>query len=166
MAKQAQGRGAEIWRQSPVEKIEASGGKWRLHTAKGEVVAEHVVVAASFWARELLESLGLNIPVYALQHHEIITESYAPVEALDFELPAVRDSVASFNMRQEGNGFLCGVYETNPKFWAVDGIPKDFAEELLPPELDRLMPFLEKVMHRVPALLKDMMVCGLLRVIT
>lgn len=151
LAKQATGRGAEIWRQTPVENIESAKGKWRLHTAKGEVIAEHVVVASSFWAREMLEPLGLNVPVYALQHHELISAAVPEVEALNFELPAVRDSVASCNIRQEGNGFLCGIYETNPKFWAVDGIPKDFAEELLPPDIERLEPFLLKVIEKIPA---------------
>ena len=123
LAKQATGRGAQIWRQAPVERIEPQSGKWHLHTAKGDVIADHVVIATSFWAREMLEPLGLNLPVYALQHHEIITASLPALEALDFEVPAIRDSAASCNVRQEGHGFLCGVYEPNPKFWAVDGIP-------------------------------------------
>jgi len=151
MAKQAMGRGAQIWRQCPVERVESVNGTWRLHTAKGQVTAEHVVVAASFWARELLEPLGLNLPLYALQHHEVVTDAVADLEELDFEVPTIRDSVAPANIRQEGHGFLCGVYEKSPKFWAIDGIPKDFGEELLPAELHRLEPHLEKVMARVPA---------------
>ena len=151
LAKQATCRGAEIWRQSPVEKIESENGKWRLHTAKGEVVAEHVVIATSFWSREMLEPLGIHVPIYALQHHEIITAPVPEIEALDFELPAIRDSAVSCNVRQEGKGFLCGIYESNPEFWAVDGIPKDFAEELLPPNTERLEPFLLELIEKLPA---------------
>lgn len=151
MAKQARSRGAQIWCNCPVERIESANGKWRLHTKEEDVIADHVVVAASFWTRELLEPLGLNLPLYALQHHEVITDAVPELEKLDFEVPTVRDSVAPANIRQEGRGFLCGVYEKNPKFWAVDGIPKDFAEELLPPELDRLLPHLQKAAERVPA---------------
>ena len=66
MAKQATGRGAQIWRYCPVERVEPADGKWRLHTPRGTVLAEHVVVAASFWARELLEPLGLNLPPFNL----------------------------------------------------------------------------------------------------
>ena len=152
MAKQAQLRGAQIWSNCPVEQIEqCSSGGWRLHTAQGTVTADHVVVAASFWTRELLAPLGLNLPLYALEHHEVITDTVAELEHLDFEVPTIRDSISPANMRQEGNGYLCGVYERNPKFWALDGIPPNFAEELLPPDLDRLMPHLEKVIERVPS---------------
>ena len=151
LAKQATRRGAEIWRHTPVERIEFLRGKWCLHTAKGQVWAEHVVVATSFWARELLEPLGINLSVYALQHHEIITAAIPELEAREAEVPAIRDSVASCNVRQEGHGFLCGIYEPNPKFWEVDGIPKDFGEELLPPEFERLEPYLKKVIDKLPA---------------
>ena len=71
--------------------------------------------------------------------------------SLDRELPTVRDPAASANIRQESDGLLCGVYERNPRFWGIDGIPPDFQEELLPPELDRLMPELEGVIARIPA---------------
>ena len=46
---------------------------------------------------------------------------------------------------------LCGVYESEPKPWTVDGIPPDFAEELLEPDTQRLDTHLIKVMERIPA---------------
>ena len=49
------------------------------------------------------------------------------------------------------HGFLCGVYESRPEFWTVDGIPDDFGEELLTPDLERLEPHLLRVMERLPA---------------
>jgi dimethylglycine dehydrogenase len=121
-----------------------------METAKGSVRAKHVVVATSFWAREMLEPLGLNLPLYATEHHEMITEDIPLVAALDHALPAVRDSHVSCNVRQEGKGLLLGIYETEPEFWSLDGIPKDFKEELLPPNTDRLMPHLERLMERMP----------------
>ena len=93
----------------------------------------------------------MNLPLYALQHHEIITGPVAELADLDRELPTVRDPTAPANIRQEQDGFLCGVYEQGPKFWGTDGIPEHFAEELLPPELDRLTPELERVIARIPA---------------
>ncbi len=66
-------------------------------------------------------------------------------------MPTVRDPVAPSNTRQEGKGFLCGIYESTPVPWAVDGIPPDFAEELLVPSIDRLEPHLLKVIERIPA---------------
>ncbi len=151
LAQAARKRGAEIRRQCPVQAIARDGERWRLETPKGDVTADHVVLACSFWARELAAPLGLNLPIYPLQHHEVITDSVPELEALDFEVPTVRDPWAPSNTRQEGHGFLCGVYESEPEFWATDGIPPDFAEELLPPDTERLEPHLLKVMERMPA---------------
>jgi len=115
------------------------------------VHAEHVVLAASFWTRELVAPLGLNLPLYALEHHEVITDTVPELQALDFEVPTVRDPWVPSNTRQERGGFLCGVYESEPKFWAIDGIPPDFTNALLSPDTERLEPHLVRVMERLPA---------------
>lgn len=152
LAGAARKRGAEISRYCPVEGLRQVGSDWEVITSEGTVMAEHVVLAASFWTRELAQQLDLNLPLYALEHHEVVTGPVAALEALDFEVPTVRDPAAPSNTRQEGTGFLCGVYEADPRFWATDGIPADFAEELLPPDLERLEPHLVRVMERIPAL--------------
>ena len=154
LAQAARNLGASIERHCPVGGISKSDSKWLLETANGTVTAEHVVVAASFWAREMLASLGLNLPLYPTQHHEIITENMPEIAALDAELPAMRDSWVSCNVRQERHGLLIGIYEKEPEFWALDGIPPDFKEELLPPNLDPLMPHLERLMERMPLFAK------------
>jgi dimethylglycine dehydrogenase len=159
LAKAARMLGASVQVQCPVESLEsastggasAAGANWLVHTQNGVVRAKHVVMAASFWTRELLSPLGLNVPLYATHHHEFITETVPALAELDHEVPAYRDSFVSCSMRQERQGFLLGVYETDPVFWALDGIPKDFAEELFPPDTDRLLPHLERLMERVPA---------------
>ena len=155
LAKAARQLGAEIKTNTPVVAIEKTAKGWQL-TAETEtgietIHAKHIVLAASFWTRELAEQLGLTLPLYALQHHEIITGPVTELALIQTELPTVRDPAAPANIRQERDGFLCGVYEQGPKFWGTDGIPKDFKEELLPPELDRLMPELERVIERIPA---------------
>jgi len=136
LAKAAQKRGATIQRQCPVEAIQHENGRWILETPKGQVEAQHVVVATSFWAREMLAPLGVNVPVFPTQHHEIITESLPQIAALENELPAMRDSYVSCNVRQERDGLLIGIYEKSPEFWGLEGIPPDFKEDLLPPNID------------------------------
>ncbi len=151
VARAARRRGARIRRHCPVEGLRKSAGAWEITTPDGIVRAEHVVLACSFWTRELAMPLGLDLPLYALEHHEVITDSVPELRELDYEVPTVRDPRAPSNTRQEGDGFLCGVYETNPKFWGVESIPRDFAEELLPPDLPRLEPHLLRVIERLPA---------------
>lgn len=151
LAKAARQLGSEVQTNTPVTTIEKTQSGWRLTTGSSILFADHVVLAASFWTRELAAQIGLNLPLYALQHHEIITGPLPELAKLNAELPTLRDPAASANVRQERDGFLCGVYEQGPKFWATDGIPPDFKEELLPPELDRLLPELERVIERIPS---------------
>lgn len=151
LAKAARQMGAEIQRQTPVQSIVRDNDCWLVHTEKETVRAQHVVMAASFWTRELLLPLGLNVPLYATEHHELITEGIPSLAKLEHEVPAYRDSDVSCSVRQEAHGFLAGIYETDPVFWSLDGIPKDFPEELLPPNTDRLMGHLEKLVERLPA---------------
>jgi len=150
LAKAAQLNGATIIRNNPVIVIKPEGNHWILDTPQGQIRAEQIVLAASFWTRELLLPLGINTPLYATEHHELITESVPDLEKLDHEVPAMRDSFVSCSVRQERNGFLAGVYESEPEFWSLDGIPPNFTEELLPPNTERLLPHLEKLMQRMP----------------
>ncbi len=151
LAKSARARGARIKRHCPVHDLRPlSSGGWEIESAQGPIRAEQVVLAASFWTPELAGSLGVALPLYAVEHHEVITGPVPEIAALAFELPTLRDPYGPSNIRQEGTGFLCGVYESDPKFWALDGIPPAFGQELLAPDLERLEPHLLRVMERLP----------------
>lgn len=152
LAKAARAMGVEILRQCPVSGLRQSNGNlWELDTERGTVRAEHVILATSFWTRELARQLGLDLPLYALEHHEIITDDVPELKAVDREVPAVRDPAAPANTRQERHSLLCGVYEADPVLWATSGIPKEFGQELLVPNMDRLEAHLLRVMERIPA---------------
>lgn len=132
MAKAAHQMGADIKMNTLVTSIETATSGWRLDNGSDAILADQIVLAASFWTREMAAQIGLNLPLFALQHHEIITGPVSERASIKGELPTVRDPAAPANIRQERDGFLCGVYEQGPKFWGVEGIPKDFKEELLP----------------------------------
>ncbi len=151
LARAARERGAQIRLHCPAVCLRRAVDGWEIATPEGSVHAEHVVLAASFWTRELAAQLDLCLPLYALEHHEVITEGVPELQELDFELPTVRDPEAPSNTRQEGHGFLCGVYESDPQFWGIDEIPDGFTSDLLPPDLERLEPHLLRVAERLPA---------------
>lgn len=152
MARAARQRGTRIVTGVPALSLRKTRqGEWEIATPGDNVLCEHVVLANSFWAREFVLPLGLSLPLYALEHHEIITGPVAELERTGFELPTVRDPDGPANVRQEGGGLLCGVYESNPKPWALDGIPSGFGGELLESDLDRLHPHLSRVARRIPA---------------
>lgn len=152
LARAARQRGVQIFTRLPALSLQkVRHGKWEIATPEGNILCEHVVLANSFWAREFAAPLGLSLPLYALEHHEIITGSIAELEQIGFEIPTVRDPDGPANIRQEGGGLLCGIYESNPKPWALDGIPSEFEGELLETDLDRLLPHLARVARRIPA---------------
>ncbi len=152
MAKGARNRGAEIWRRCPVHKICRRDNNWEIVCDKGRVRTENIVLAASFWTRELALQIGLDLPLYALEHHEIVTDPIPALYGLVREVPTIRDPAAPSNIRQEGHSLLCGVYESEPVFWGTDGIPPEFGQEMLVPSLDRLEESLIRAMNRMPAL--------------
>ncbi len=152
LAKAATLRGARVRRNSNVESLgRLPSGQWHLTLSEGSVIADKVVVANSFWARELLLGIEIDIPVYAVEHHEVITDRAPEVAALETELPSVRDPIAPGVFRQEGEGLLCGVYESHPVPWAVDGIPEDYHGELFPVDWKRTEAHYERIVERIPA---------------
>ncbi len=68
------------------------------------------------------------------------------------ELPVVRDPYSHAYLREETDGVLVGPYETATAHLCWGGEPPrwDFESELVPPELDRLTPWLEKAAERLP----------------
>ncbi len=150
----ARDKGAEIYRFTRVDAINyLSTGEWEVVTDKGVIIAEHVVNAAGCFAREVGAMVGVNVPLVNLEHQYLVTEAHPDIEALEKELPVCRDSYSSSYIRQEGKGFLVGPYETRgAKPWALNGMDWNFDRELFQPDIDRIMPFLERCFELTPKL--------------
>jgi dimethylglycine dehydrogenase len=149
----ARAGGAEIHRHNPVEAVSrAPSGEWIVHTQSGAIRCEIVVNAAGTWAREVGAMIGLDLPVVPMLHQYVVTDRVESVAALERELPIIRDPEESWYLRQERDGLIAGPYEREGHPWAVDGVPKEFGMELLPPDLGRVEHILIKAMERVPAL--------------
>jgi dimethylglycine dehydrogenase len=151
LAAGALARGATIVRSAPVTAIERPRGGWTVTTPEGSIRAEVVVNAAGQWARQVGRLAGAELPIVPLQHHYVVTQPLPEVASLDGELPVLRDTDASFYVRQEGGGLLVGPFERNPKTWALDGVPNDFHGRLLPSDLDQISDVLVAAGERVPA---------------
>ncbi len=153
-AKAARLKGAEIYRQTKVERLEPrADGSWTVLTDKGVIAADHVINAGGLWAREVGLMAGVDLPVVAMEHHYLLTEGLPEIVSAQREMPLVLDLDGEIYMRQEGKGVLLGVYEKEATPWAVDGTPWDYGDsELLPPNLDRLTESLEKGFRRFPTL--------------
>ena len=151
----ARAGGAEINRGTKVMGIDAgANGAWRVRTDKGDIACETIVTATGSWAREVGAMVGLDLPVIPVEHQYIVTDAIPALEERAAaglpELAVLRESDASYYMREERQGLILGPYEKGAKAWAVDGVPGDFNQELLPPDMARLEPHIVAAINRVP----------------
>lgn len=152
-AKAARIGGAEIYRQCPVIDLQQTPeGHWLVITEKGTIHAEHVVNCGGLWAREVGRMVGLELPILAMEHQYLITDTMPEVQALDKELPHCIDFAGEMYMRQEGQGLVMGTYEQACVAWSERQTPWNFGHELLNPDLERISPSLEVAFAHVPAL--------------
>ena len=153
MAQGARHNGAKIHRHTQVTGLaQQPSGEWRVTTSMDEFIAEHIVMAAGTWAYEIGRMAGLELPIVPMLHQYLVTEGVTEIQALERELPIIRDPEESWYLRQERDGFIVGPYEKNGKPWSIDGVPPEFGMELLPGDLDPIENIVAAAMARVPAL--------------
>ncbi len=126
-------------------------GTWDVITEAGNVHAEHVVNAAGLWAREVGRMVGLELPVLAMEHQYLITEDLPQLKGQQEQLHCI-DFEGEIYTRQERGGMLLGTYERAGVPWSPLTTPWDFAQSLLPNDLDRIAPSLEVGFEHFPAL--------------
>jgi glycine cleavage system aminomethyltransferase T len=102
------------------------------------------------WARELGARNGLVIPNQSAEHYYLITDT---IEGLGPDTPVFEDPSSYGYYREEGGGMMVGLFEPVAAPWRVEGVPPDFSFGKIPPDWDRMGPFLEKAMERVPVTL-------------
>jgi len=152
LAKGARMGGVRIYEETEVTGINQKNGRVTgVVTDKGEIEAEIVVNCAGLWARGLGKLAGVNIPLQAAEHYYLLTE---PIEGVHPDLPIIEDFGRYSYFREEVGGLLVGFFEPVAAPWGVNGIPKDFAFGEIKPDWDRMMPYIEIAMERVP-IVKD-----------
>ncbi|MCG8641577.1 MAG: FAD-dependent oxidoreductase [Desulfobacterales bacterium] len=153
MAKGARKYGAELNLHTRVTGIEETrSGEWRVRTDKGDITCEFVVNAAGLWAPEVSKMVGLEIPSIAIAHTHILYETIDQVAERDTLLPLVRDPDKSIYLRQEMDSLILGIYEANGQQWKKDGVPWDYAQEEINPDIDNIADCIEAGMERFPIL--------------
>ena len=120
-------------------------------TIEGEIEAEYVVNCSGMWAREFGERSGVNIPNQAAEHYYLITEA---LQGMPPDMPVLEDPSHYGYYRDEMGGIMVGLFEPDCAPWKIKGIPTDFSFGEIKPDWDRMGPFLEKAMSRVPVTLE------------
>jgi heterotetrameric sarcosine oxidase gamma subunit len=161
LAKGARQGGARIFENTKVtgilrDQVRATG----VRTEAGEIKAEFVVNCAGMWARAVGRMARVNVPLQAAEHYYLISEPVAGVHPM---LPILRDPGNSAYIREEAGKIMLGLFEATARPWGIDGIPEDFRFGDIPPDWERMYPYIEKAMRRVPCLLETgikLLFCG------
>ncbi|MGE0093077.1 MAG: FAD-dependent oxidoreductase [Alphaproteobacteria bacterium] len=151
MALGARKLGATIYRHTLATDIKRDGDNWRIITDKGEIRCEHLVLATGFFSNQVGEWIDLELPLVNVVHQYLVTEPVPDLANKPGELPVLRDPGSSSYIRQEQRGLLGGPYE-NAGIHTVheEGVPWSFNMDLLDPDLDRISPWLDQMIARMP----------------
>ena len=98
--------------------------------------------------------VGTDIPLINMKHTYLVTDTVQEFLDRDDEMPVIRDPYPSSYFRQEQKSALIGIYEmaNSEECWNHrGGWPEWESEnELFDPDMDNLMPYIERVMERIP----------------
>jgi heterotetrameric sarcosine oxidase gamma subunit len=152
LAKGAELGGATILEQVRVLDVLRDGGRVTgVRTTEGKIEAEFVVLCGGMWTHELGKKIGVNIPLFPVEHHYVVSE---PIDGAFDELPVGRDPNRCIYYRGEGNQIMLGAFQAYTKPWDIEPIPHDFSNALLTPDWGKYQDPLAAGKHRIPALEK------------
>ena len=152
--------GAKIVRNTMTTDIKRQpSGEWKVSWKaksgeQGEILCEHVVNAGGTYARQMGEWSNLMVPCTSMTHHYLVTDTVPEFLELDKELPVICDDrMVSGYIRMEQKSGLIGIYEkANANTVWEEHCPWEAENELFEADYDRIMPWLENSMERMPIL--------------
>jgi heterotetrameric sarcosine oxidase gamma subunit len=148
LARGARLRGVRVIEGVPVTGILRDRGTVTgVRTPRGDIEAEYVVNCAGMWARQLGALAGVDVPLQAAEHYYLITEQ---VPGISGEWPVIEDPASYGYYREEVGGLMIGLFEPVCAPWKVEGVPVDASFVSIPPDWDRMGPYVETAMSRVP----------------
>src|SRR6185295_14137096 len=148
LAKGARAGGVKIQQGTRVTGFESRNRRvGRVLTDKGPIDCETVVIAAGIWSRAVGKLMGVRIPAAALEHQYMVTE---PMKEKNPKLPTLRDPDLNFYLKPEVGGFAVGGWEMGTPPFHPNGVPFEFAQELLPPNMERFEEIALATAERIP----------------
>jgi glycine cleavage system aminomethyltransferase T/glycine/D-amino acid oxidase-like deaminating enzyme len=149
LSKGAQALGVKVIEGVEVTGIERARGRVAgVTTDQGAISAEYVINCAGMWGRQVGEMAGVACPLQAAEHYYIILDN---VDGMHRDLPILEDPSVFGYFREEGSGLMVGLFETVAAPWSLDAIPDRFSFGVLEPDLERMMPYLQNALERLPS---------------
>ncbi|MBM3837655.1 MAG: FAD-dependent oxidoreductase [Verrucomicrobia bacterium] len=137
---------------SPIanSQLPSAGSESQISNLKSQILeAEFVVLCGGMWARQLGLACGVNLPLYPVEHHYVVS---APISGAFDELPVGRDPDLCLYFRGEGNGVMLGAFQKYTKPWLSYPVPDRFSYQLLEADWEKFSEPLQAGQWRIPAL--------------
>ena len=148
LGKGARMRGVKIFEGVPATGVLQKNGRVTgVSTPYGNIQTDYVVNCAGLWARELGAMSGVAISNQAAEHYYLITEA---IKDLPQNMPVLEDPSSYGYYRQAGGGLMVGLFEPVCAPWKIESSPTDTPYLDLEPDWERMGPYLETAMSRVP----------------
>jgi 4-methylaminobutanoate oxidase (formaldehyde-forming) len=148
LAKGARQQGARILEGVPATGVLTKGGAVAgVTTPFGDITCEYVVNCTGMWARQLGARAGINIPLQAAEHYYLITDK---IPGISGSWPVLEDPGSYGYFREEVGGLMIGLFEPICAPWKVGGVPEDFSFGEITPDWERMGPYVEQAMRRIP----------------
>ena len=133
----------------------------RVHTTRGVIETEYVVVCCGVWSPRIARMAGASIPLTPAVHQMIDigpVPRFAGAKA-SIEYPIVRDMDTNMYERQDGGGLEVGSYAHRPILHDPDEIPSIEESALSPTELpfteDDFVQQMEHALELMPEIVGD-----------
>lgn len=121
-----------------------------VETTHGPIEAEIVVLAGGMWSRQLALEAGIDVPLYPVEHHYVVSQSLPGAHG---GLPCTRDLDGSLYFRGEDpEALVVGAFQRTTKPWDVPRVPDDFSFRLLPEDWPKFAEPLREAEWRIPGL--------------
>ena len=113
------------------------------------IEADRVVLTAGLWSRALLTPLGIHLAQWACEHFYILAD-VAP--RLRRETPSFVSPDDLLYGREDVGSLLLGCFDENAKTIDAKELPEPFTFTLLPPDWDKIAPYVNRAVELFPVL--------------
>ena len=149
LARLARQQGAQIQEDCAVRQIIRDARRvCGVETDQETYTADQVVICAGLWSRELGQQVGVDIPLYPVEHYYAVTESVS----FDAQPPILRIPDCGIYVKPDAGRALIGSFETQARPIDPASLPDDFHFGELPFNLEHFTPYLAHALDYVPQL--------------
>ncbi|MEM6942023.1 MAG: FAD-dependent oxidoreductase, partial [Pseudomonadota bacterium] len=150
LSKGARQKGAQVFENTTVERLELRDGKLvGVVTDQGTIATNQVLIAGGMWSHLFGKAHGLTVPLHAAEHFYIVTE---PVAGLPSDQPILNIVEERNYWKEDAGKILIGGFEALGRAWGQAGIPEDFEFDELPFDMEHVEEDLTRMFARMPSL--------------